>query len=68
MQVGLTEFLSSEVQQQTVGILIGFSAKMPHLHKAPNRCGEIRSAPFATSVRRITSADVARRYANFAHL
>ena len=32
------------------------------------RCGKIRSAPFATSVRRITSADVARRYANFAHL
>jgi hypothetical protein len=36
--------------------------------KAWNRCGKIRSAPFATSVRRITSADVARRYANFAHL
>ena len=33
-----------------------------------DRCGKIRSAPFATSVRRITSADVARRYANFAHL
>ena len=27
-----------------------------------------RIGDFATSVRRITSADVARRYANFAHL
>ena len=40
----------------------------PPLRQAPKRCGKIRSAPFATSVRRITSADVARRYANFAHL
>ena len=45
-----------------------FVLRNPPLRQAPNRCGEIRSAPFATSVRRITSADVARRYANFAHL
>ena len=30
------------------------------------RCGEIRSAPFATTVRRITSASCARRFADFA--
>ena len=29
-------------------------------------CGEIRSAPFATTVRRITSASCARRFADFA--
>ena len=31
-----------------------------------DRCGEIRSAPFATTVRRITSASCARRFADFA--
>ena len=30
------------------------------------RCGKIRSAPFATTVRRITSASCARRFADFA--
>ena len=37
-----------------------------HLRVAANRCGEIRSAPFATTVRRITSASCARRFADFA--
>ena len=38
----------------------------PLLRQAPKRCGEIRSAPFATTVRRITSASCARRFADFA--
>jgi hypothetical protein len=37
MQVGLTEFYETFVLKQTFGILISFGAKMPHLHKAPNR-------------------------------
>ena len=50
------------------GFSWNFRLSYPRLRQALSRCGEIRSAPFATSVRRITSADVARRYANFAHL
>ena len=37
-----------------------------HLRVAAKRCGKIRSAPFATTVRRITSASCARRFADFA--
>jgi len=40
--------------------------QMPLLRQYQNRCGEIRSAPFATTVRRITSASCARRFADFA--
>ena len=56
------------VVNQSLVLRINICGANRHLRQARNRCGKIRSAPFATSVRRITSADVARRYANFAHL
>ena len=56
------------VVNQSLVLRINICGKNRHLRQAAKRCGKIRSAPFATSVRRITSADVARRYANFAHL
>ena len=65
---GLNGFVSTEVQNSTSVLRLKFSAKNPAHRQYAARCGKIRSAPFATSVRRITSADVARRYANFAHL
>jgi hypothetical protein len=37
VQVGLTEFYETFVLNQTLGILISFGAKMPHLHKTPKR-------------------------------
>ena len=61
-------FYETFVQGSSAVILLNFCAKNPPHRQAEKRCGKIRSAPFATSVRRITSADVARRYANFAHL
>ena len=43
-----------------------FRLRNRQLLVAAKRCGEIRSAPFATTVRRITSASCARRFADFA--
>ena len=67
-KAGVSCFYDSEVLNSSFVHQMKFSTENPRLRKAANRCGKIRSAPFATSVRRITSADVARRYANFAHL
>ena len=47
-------------------LIESFGIFSPQPRKAPIRCGEIRSAPFATTVRRITSASCARRFADFA--
>ena len=60
--------IEHSTSHQLLWYIDNFVLRNPPLRQAPNRCGKIRSAPFATSVRRITSADVARRYANFAHL
>ena len=60
-KAGVSCFYDSEVLNSSFVHLMMFSAKNPRLRKAAKRCGKIRSAPFATSVRRITSADVARR-------
>ena len=57
---------TSEVQLMSFCANTKFRFSKPPLHKYPNRCGEIRSAPFATTVRRITSASCARRFADFA--
>ena len=59
---------SSSVLRLNFSNKTAFVLRFPPHRQAEKRCGKIRSAPFATSVRRITSADVARRYANFAHL
>ena len=65
---GFSASYDSFVGKQTLVLRINICGENPPLRQAAKRCGKIRSAPFATSVRRITSADVARRYANFAHL
>ena len=62
LNLELVLYLQSQCLTESLGFL-----NPPH-RQAAKRCGKLRSAPFATSVRRITSADVARRYANFAHL
>ena len=64
----VTWLIEPSTSHQLLWCIDSFVLRNPPLRQAPKRCGEIRSAPFATSVRRITSADVARRYANFAHL
>lgn len=56
----LVLYLQSQCLAESLGFL------NPPLLQAAKRCGEIRSAPFATTVRRITSASCARRFADFA--
>jgi len=67
-QWGLTWFIESLCFYCKFVLADSLVFQNPPLRQAWERCGKIRSAPIATSVRRITSADVARRYANFAHL
>ena len=50
---------TSEVQLMSFCANTKFRFSKPPLHKYPNRCGEIRSAPFATTFARITSASCA---------
>jgi hypothetical protein len=65
-KAGLNGFDWTFVQGSIFVLRLNFCAKNPRLRQYPNRCGEIRSAPFATTVRRITSASCARRFADFA--
>ena len=65
-KAGLNVFDWTFVQGSTFVLRLNFCAKIPRLRQYPKRCGEIRSAPFATTVRRITSASCARRFADFA--
>ena len=47
------------VVNQTLVLRINICGENRHLRQAPERCGEIRSAPFATTFARITSASCA---------
>ena len=57
-KAGLNGFDWTFVQGSIFVLRLNFCAKNPRLRQYPKRCGEIRSAPFATSARRLPPPDV----------
>ena len=55
----VTWLIEHSTSHQLLWCIDSFVLRNPPLRQAPKRCGEIRSAPFATTFARITSASCA---------